>query len=225
MSEEAKEQVSALIDGEVSGAQQAQLVDKLLSEPQLIKAWERYNLISDVLRNNICEAALGPLPSVRSNATQSTRQGGDNYPDQRLGRREGLSPSYVAKQVNASLPQEPLRLRRRGPMPLKPMVGWALALAASVAIVAVLGVQRFTQDPLTNDDSSTLRVAAPAQTSPSQTALSQDNLPTAASNGGHERVVNARLASYLVNYSEYLDNGMRGLLPYARIVSHDANNP
>jgi len=36
--------------------------------------------------------------------------------------------------------------------------------------------------------------------------------------------VEARLNGYLVSHSEYLGNGMRGMLPYARIVGYDSSD-
>lgn len=214
MSGEGKEQISALMDGEVSADRRLRIVDKLLCEPRLVKAWERYNLISDVLRNNVCESALGPTFAAKRSIVRGAQDEGPGEASQKPRRIEGLSSSYVAKQVVELLRQEPLLIRRRRPIPLKPALGFALA--ASVAIVAVLGVQRVAQYSLKGDDTPTLHATAP----------SQNGLGAPPSTGDQERAVKARLTSYLVNYSEYLDNGMRGLLPYARIVSyHDANNP
>ncbi len=210
MSEESKEQISALMDGEVSPDRRLRIVDKLLCDPRLAKAWERYNLISDVLRNNVCEMSLGPDRSASSGLNRSDQDGTpvDERPEPL--QIEGLSASYVAKRVAELLRREPLFIRPRSPIPLRPAIGFALA--ASIAIVAVLGVQRMTQRSPQADDTPVLQASA-----------SQDTLVAA---GDGERARNARLASYLVNYSEYLDNGMRGLLPYARIVSpYDATNP
>lgn len=215
MSEEAREQISALMDGEVSADRRVRLVDKLLSEPELVKAWERYNLISDVLRNNLCDAALSPTVSQQKTIALSGAMGKKSVGTKQIPSvSEDPSPSYVAKQVTALLRQEPVVLRRRSPIPLRPALGFALA--ASVAIVAVLGVQQMTEQPLEGDQAPPLQA----------TASPQNELVTAASTTDLEQASRARLTSYLVNYSEYLDNGMRGLLPYARIVSqHDANNP
>ncbi|MFZ0254644.1 MAG: sigma-E factor negative regulatory protein [Gammaproteobacteria bacterium] len=215
MSEEAKEQISALMDGEVSADRRLRIVDKLLCEPQLVKAWERYNLISDVLRNNVRETALGPPLLAQRNIVQGAQDKEPVDASSKARQFEGLSFSYVAKQVAEVIRQEPLPFRRQRPIAIRPALG--LALAASIAIVAVLGVQRVAQHSSQSDAEPALQATAPAQ----------NRLVTAAStDDDHERAAKARLASYLVNYSEYLDNGMRGLLPYARIVSrHDANNP
>nr|MBS0019989.1 sigma-E factor negative regulatory protein [Gammaproteobacteria bacterium] len=214
MSEEAKEQISALMDGEVSADRRLRIVDKLLCEPRLVKAWERYNLISDVLRNNVCETAFGPAFSTQGSIVQDAQDTEPVEARPKAKQFEGLSCTYVATRVAELLRQEPLLFRRRPPIPLRPALGFALA--ASIAIVAVIGVQRVAQHSLQADATPPSQAIAPLQ----------DELVTAASAGEYERAAKARLTSYLVNYSEYLDNGMRGLLPYARIVSHhDANNP
>jgi hypothetical protein len=215
MSKDGKEQISALMDSEVTADRRLQIVDKLLCEPRLVKAWERYNLISDVLRNNVCEAALGPTFAAEKSIGRGAQDERPRDATPKAMRIKGFSSSYVAKRVVERLRQEPLVFRQRSAIPLKPALGFALA--ASVAIVAVLvGGQRVSQHSLKGDDRPTLQASAP----------SQKGLEMPPSTGDQERAVKARLTSYLVNYSEYLDNGMRGLLPYARIVSYrDANNP
>ena len=215
MIEEAtKEQISALMDGEVSADRRLRIVDKLLCEPALVKVWERYNLISDVLRNNICEAALGPTFSAKRGIAQAAQDERRDRANEKPRHIEGFSSSYIGKQVAGRVRQEPLLFRPPSPIPLRPAIGFALA--ASVAIVAVLGVQRVAQPPLKGDAPLSLQATAPHQV----------ELVMAPSTGDQERAVKARLTSYLVNYSEYLDNGMHGLLPYARIASrHDGSRP
>lgn len=214
MSETSKEQISALMDGEVSADRRLRIVDQLLCEPGLVKAWERYNLIGDVLRNNVCEKSLGPARFAMSGPGQDAHQQVPVDANPKPDQIERLSASYVAKRVSELLRREPLFIRPRRPIPPRSAVGFALA--ASIAIVAVFGVQRVTQRPLEGDNTPVLQASTGSQIS----------LVTAAATGDGERAPNARLASYLVNYSEYLDNGMRGLLPYARIVSpYDATQP
>ena len=52
MANQREEQVSALVDGEVSGSEINGAVSALLSDPALRERWSRYHLISDTLRNN-----------------------------------------------------------------------------------------------------------------------------------------------------------------------------
>lgn len=206
MSEEPKEQISALMDGEVSADRRSRIVDSLLCEAQLIKVWERYNLISDVLRHNVCEAAIKRAQAARR--ASALHQGPLG-----AGTTEQYSSSYVAKRVAERIRHEPLPIERRRAIPLRPALGFALA--ASVAVVAVLGVQRLTQSPPGN---AATRLHASVASGNELVAVRPVVEPEPASN--------ALLASYLVNYTEFLDNGMRGLLPYARIATHhDATTP
>jgi sigma-E factor negative regulatory protein RseA len=90
----------------------------------------------------------------------------------------------------------------------KPVAG--LAVAASVAVVAVLAIQNSEQEPAS---APTVAAAAPA-----------DNAyirAQAAHPAGEKFPADERLNIYLVNHNEYAVNrGMQGLLPYVRIVGH-----
>lgn len=88
----------------------------------------------------------------------------------------------------------------------RPLAG--LALAASVAVVAVLGVRSYMPD-------TGLSAGAVAQREPAPPV----SLASARDQGG---AFDARLSRYLVNHSERAGHNMHGVLPYARIVAHDA---
>ncbi len=107
---------------------------------------------------------------------------------------------------------------------LHPLAG--LALAASVALVAVLGIFA-----LTDTENAPVEVA---QSSPSvQAPISAGSEPTSVVAGAvgidlarmtwndAAPAVTNRLNGYLVTHNEHLSNGMRGMLPYARIVAYD----
>jgi len=102
----------------------------------------------------------------------------------------------------------------------KPVAG--LALAASVAVVAVLSLQSVRQEspsatspvataPVTDEfpdtDVTPLLATMPANSPP--------NLPPNLPRGAQD------LDVYLVNHNEYAVN--RGMLPYVRLVGHDMN--
>jgi sigma-E factor negative regulatory protein RseA len=98
----------------------------------------------------------------------------------------------------------------------KPVAG--LALAASVAVVAVLSLQSVRQE-------------SPSATSPVATAPVTDEFPdtdvtpllaTMPANSPANPPRGAQdLDVYLVNHNEYAVN--RGMLPYVRLVGHDMN--
>lgn len=178
MSEETRESLSALIDGEVAMDQAAQLIDRVVEDPSLRAAWRRYHLVSDVLHNTLSD----------------------------------LGANDLQERVRQSIDAEAITFPRHRELPsfIKPVAG--LALAASVAVVAIIGFRNMEQEVVP---------------SPQRVAESRDD------DRRRERVpmrwnvdapaVEERLNSYLVDHSEYLDNGMRGMLPYARIVGYDAS--
>jgi sigma-E factor negative regulatory protein RseA len=97
----------------------------------------------------------------------------------------------------------------------KPVAG--LAIAASVAVVAVLSLQSVRQE-------------IPAATSPLATAPVLDEsepaavTPLLAGTSGESPGGAGELDVYLVNHNEYAVNrGMQGMLPYVRLVGHEMN--
>ena len=95
----------------------------------------------------------------------------------------------------------------------KPLAG--LAIAASVAVVAVLSLQSVRQE-----DPSVTIATAPVidESAGSDVAMLLANSPVYSSTGAQG------LDVYLVNHNEYaMNRGMQGMLPYVRLVGHDMN--
>lgn len=177
MCEERREELSALVDGEVDPDEASRLLDQVTSDPALAGAWERYHLIGDVLRSTLSEVPAEDL----------------------------------AQHVRKLVDSEPASLteRRRGMAPAKAVTGFALA--ASVTLVAVVGIQ------LASRETSSVADQTAQVTEPAGQGL---ELAGARWNVQHP-AVEARLNRYLVDHSEYLNKGMWGVLPYARIVTYD----
>ena len=195
--------MSALVDGELETLTASRTIDALLESEALKLHWARYHVVRDVLRHKA-------------------------YPD---------AGTELGERVRKRLADEPLHLpaRRRWTQPwratLKPVAG--IALAASVAVVAVLAVraplpgesngaadpakQVAMRDPLVAESTSRAMSAVPR--------LAQAEIPA----GGLRRLqwnisepaVANRLNGYLVNHTEYLGGAMKGMHPYARIVGYD----
>ena len=172
MSDDFKEAISALADGERCGDDSLELLDKIIHDPEARKIWERYHLVRNAMREGL--------------------------PDQ-------IQPS-LAIRVQTALADEPISLvaRRKRPIWFKPLTG--LALAASVATIALIGVRS-----LDLGERSATQVATAS--APSEDLGNRWNV-------GPE--VEARLNAYLVNHSEYAGYGMQGMMPYARIVGYDS---
>ncbi|MGH8119410.1 MAG: sigma-E factor negative regulatory protein [Gammaproteobacteria bacterium] len=138
----------------------------------------------------------------------------------------GHLPAFVDMQLAARI-SEALhdtkfpRSSHRSTRLLKSVAG--LAIAASVAAVAILGVRQMGSDPAatgtppvafqqtgTESDYPTVTITAgTAQDQPARNFKAPDD-------------AQSRLNRYLVNYNEYRANaGMQGTLPYVRIVAHE----
>ncbi|HHJ14958.1 MAG TPA: hypothetical protein ENJ79_11420 [Gammaproteobacteria bacterium] len=180
MSDEIREQLSALADDELGELERPLLLGRLQREPQLRECLGRYHLIGELMRG--------------------------------AGRSAGLG---IAGRVQSALAAEAALRQRRAVTWWRPLAG--LAVAASVALVAVLGV--------------TGRQDAPSGTSPLASAqVPADGLVQAQATGPEtarpeqwdriEPRVDRRLSGYLVNHSEFaINRGVQGVLPYARVVS------
>ncbi|MBZ0070480.1 MAG: sigma-E factor negative regulatory protein [Thiohalobacteraceae bacterium] len=143
------------------------------------------------------------------------------------GLRQGLPP-YVdlglADRVMADV--EALPAHRGGANVgrlAKSFVG--LAVAASVAVVAVLAVQQLEAPQGGASDSAQLAVAPQTLPPPQAYVRVQQGAPAQAyaqvQQGAPPQSGN-RLNEYLVNHNEYAaSTGMPGMLPYVRIVGHE----
>ena len=117
----------------------------------------------------------------------------------------GLGDSLL-ERVRSDLAAEPIALapkqRKEG---WKPVTG--LALAASVATVAILGLRAIETPPQPD-----LVAGRSVQTTSTSNRWDVE-----------QPAVEAKLNEYLVNHSEYTGYGVQGMLPYARIVSYDSS--
>ena len=116
-------------------------------------------------------------------------------------------------RVRAALQDEPVLQSGTGRLAslFKPLAG--VALAASVAVVAVLALQSLREaDPTA--------VPALAGTPAGDDYIRAARVPQPASGSG----IAQGLDGYLVNHNEYAVNrGMQGMLPYVRLVGSEAN--
>ena len=199
---DSSEDLSAFVDGELRGSARERIVDVLYGSPDLRRAWVRYHLIGDAVRK------IGPVPGADS----------------------------IAGNVSAVLSAERVVHSRSRPprFGLRPLAG--LATAAAIAAIAILGIHSLddggaesrsmtgvshpesvvTAPASSGPDSSVPRIAAtapsPAGSAPSRLQWS-DVAPDA----------EARLNAYLVNHHVYASDGMRGVLPYVRIVGYQSS--
>ena len=195
------ERLSAFLDGELEDPARDGIVDALYEDPELRRTWERFHLIGDSMRGT------GPVPGADA----------------------------VARSVGATLTGESVvRLRPRARRSrLHPLAG--LAMAAAIAGIAVLGLHRLdgggAQAPRIADASrseSVAAVSAPAAPDRSEVrvaSVAERPAGIEASRlqwSGVAPDAEARLNAYLVSHNEYAGHGVRGVLPYVRIVGYQS---
>ncbi len=144
--------------------------------------------------------------------------------DSLKGNLPEAADSGLAARISASIQAEPTVLAPQAASKnrfYKPLAGFAIA--ASVAAMAILGIQQ-NQQAVGSQDQQLVSFAAqkPANAIPVQqaalNATSEAQLRQVKAN------TRARLNSYLVNYNEYRTNsGFQGMLPYARTVTYENN--
>ena len=192
MSDEIREQLSALADDELSDVEQPLLLGRLQRDAELRACLGRYQLIGEVMRGTGATATLG-----------------------------------VANRVQQALANDlPASAGTPARIPLwKPVAG--LAVAASVALVAVLTVSSVNESPTGN-----VPVLATANPAP---VIVRSPAPNAAviqvNDSGDDTQwdrldpsIDKRLSGYLVNHNEYAaSRGVQGVMPYVRIVGHDTS--
>lgn len=217
MSDTHKENMSALMDGELAGPSAVETVDVLIENDELRVHWARYHVVRDVLRHKVDPDAGGDL----------------------------------CKRMRACLADEPLHFPQRRLLPrrwretLKPVAG--MALAASVAVVAVLAVRDADPGPgqsgfaANQTAAQQQRLAVSAAVPVTGAAVPAAAVAHVSGHGSGqsdsrpatlrrlhwsttEPAVTNRLNGYLVNYSEHRGGPIGGMHPYARIVGYDTSD-
>ena len=198
---DSNQRLSAFVDGELEGPARDGIVDALYEDPELRRAWERFHLIGDAMRGT------GPVPGADA----------------------------IARNVGAALSGEAVvRLKPRARRPrLHPLSG--LAIAAAIAGIAVLGLHRLDDGGV--EPPQVAEASRPESTAAGAVPSSQDRSevrvasvverPVVAEASGLQWSgvapdVEARLNAYLVSHNEYAGDGVRGVLPYVRIVGYQS---
>ncbi len=120
MTERSIEPVSALMDGEVSDFELRRILDRIESEPELAEAWQRYQLISSVMRN---EETASPEIDISSSVMAAISE----------------EPEYdLSGEVESTAQEDDSQHSFWKPLT-------SMAVAASVTAMVIFGTQSFNQ--------------------------------------------------------------------------------
>lgn len=192
MSDKVLEQISALVDDELGDSESELLIRRMEKDSDLRERWEQYHFIGSVMRRSLDGASAGELA-------------GRVYEE--LGKEP---PRRATSAVGRSWAK---RLAR-------PVAG--AAVAASVAVVAVLGIR---QDPGTTGPGPAETVPSSDSSSVVNSGLSVQPASTGGTQWNHEQpAVRQRLQKYLVNHSSHASAiGRAGVMPYVYIAVSGPN--
>jgi sigma-E factor negative regulatory protein RseA len=203
MTEEQRQRISELQDGELDHSDTSRLIDALAVDPQLRETWERYHAIGLAMRGE-------PVSAARRGIADAVRE------------RVALEPTVLAPRR-----REPLR--RTG---MKPVAGIALAAAAAFTAVflapSLLAPGFFA--PISSGPSSSSGLMAfesRSATLPTFAAGPSDGVlrtvhPAKRWDLDHPELVN-KLDLFLVTHQETAPTtGAKGMLPYATFVGYEA---
>lgn len=202
MADNLEEKISALVDGELSRDEVAQLVTALKEDAATQASWRHFHLISDALKNN--------LP--------------DRVPE------DFVSRVSKALESEPALSNPPVTLKPKSSSLHAPTIGFALA--ASVAAIAFLGLGWSSLNPgeHTAGPAVVAEVAPPAV--PAVTPVSTLPAISYTQVHGRQWDVEqpdviSKLNGYLISHDQFsLASGVRsGVLPQVRIVGYERVEP
>ena len=200
-----KQDISALMDGEVSEQEMQQSLRDMRSDPEQRDCWEQYHIIGDALRNNL-------PPNLNRNFVNSVSQA--------IGKEELLAPqATVFKQKTSNT------TKRRHPIS-NPFTGFAMA--ASVAMVAYVGVGMIAVDEQASGP-GLASAPVPAQIAPlASRSMPQLDIQTVQGQQWNttKPAIESRLNNYLYSHRNVAGPTVMGsaVVPYAHlVVSHPSD--
>ena len=216
------EHLSSFVDGELNRDHCETLISSICKDEDMKSCLERYQMISDSMKNQLPDG-------IKSDFVHCVMSAIEEEPTT-------LAPPATSSKIQDSKPGKIIHF----PSITKKVAG--IAIAASVATIAVIGVQTQNQDQpsqvvampensefvrLQNQSSMTAsakpRVVVPNSTSGFSTAsssVSQQAIPQLKP----VRKFDPKLQQYIVNHSQYASGvGANDIFSHARIVASSQN--
>lgn len=221
MNNEDKEMLSQLMDGEWQELDSASSVKAACADEQLKSTWSRYHLIRDVIRNDEIRVDTGLTDRI-SQAIADEPEYSNVSPiglaDTGAGTSEHQTNNHVHELNNDAKP------RQSG--------GWktafgGLAIAASVALATVLGMNVWQGAPNSGSNAQTVAsnpaVQVPGVVLPEVEFVSNKGTYWVTPEEKRSAAAEKRLNMLLSAHIERSPTAERtGMLPYSRLVGYDS---
>jgi len=193
MNEQKREQLSALVDDELSH-ETSSAINTLLEDNEAKETWTRYHLIGDSMRGHLPER----IEDIADNVSQAI----------------ALQPTILAPQKESP--------NRKSPGLMKPVMGFAIAASvAAVAIFNVQQAKQIQERGQPVIAQSSIATSQPSLAT--SIATPQLVNQQAGQAQVYQAInVDYRLNRYLVNYNEYRANtGVSTMPPHVRMVASE----
>ena len=208
MTERNRELLSAYLDGELDAQESAELSHAWRRSPELRGVADRYATVGELMRSRRGVPVGRTDVAERVRARMAEELAPDGEFARALAAHETTPGSHTPGSADNIVRPRFGRVTKT--------VG-SLALAASVAAVAIVGVRQINPSDAEGGNAIAVVDAIPVQRA-SQTAGPQ--LGWTGEQPAVQPGVQRRLNAYLVQHSEVSGRG-RGMLPYARIVGYE----
>ncbi len=192
-----QERLSALVDGELQAFERRRMIGILVEDEASLERWRRDHLVRDALRGELPPTLCRDF-LARVNA--------------------GIDAAAEAPEAGADASQ------KHAPLPFWLRAGAGFAVAASVAVVTILGLQSLVGGgaiPAGMAVMASHQPPAPPSSRAGGFRLANATAPEAVQPGVSDAEVQRRINSYLINHSEFA--GRPAMLPYARIVGYETS--
>jgi sigma-E factor negative regulatory protein RseA len=191
--EQINEQVSALMDGELDKSHQSLLIKRLSQDPELQRQWERFHLISDVLKNNT------PF-CIGKGFTEGISKAIEAEPEMDVVQTQAGHVSHLKKKV----------------------AGFAVAASVAVLGILGGQHVIFQEDLVSPQIAQTDTLNQPTVVAGGITQPTLVSLTGSSNHTGKQLTINdPYLNEYLINHHVHAEGAsVHGLLPYARIVGY-----
>ena len=206
---ELMESLSALMDGETQPLELQRLLKQCEEDDELRSTWGRYQMVSALVRKQSLDSDRVTL----------------NFADRIQQALKHETPAYVPVQANAlhRAASDDMRQSQTNDITLTPRRHWTkLAVAASVAVVMVAGVQWQRQSAIV--EPALLATVTPSVINTS-TASEKNSPPvflTSKPVGRNTQAQQVRFERYMQYHFEHASlNDGRGMLPLSSQVSHE----